>query len=34
MEKRAKTLKDDEREEYKKELKEYINNLQKLMEEL
>ena len=34
MKKRAKTLKDDEREEYKKELKEYINNLQKLMEEL
>ena len=34
MKKRAKTIKDDEREEYKKELKEYINNLQKLMEEL
>ena len=34
MEKRAKTLKDNEREEYKKELGEYINNLQKLMEKL
>ena len=34
MKKRAKTLKDNEREEYKKELGEYINNLQKLMEEL
>ena len=32
MEKRAKTLKDNEREEYKKELKEYINNLQKLID--
>ena len=34
MEKRAKKLKDEERTEYKKELTEYINSLQKLMEEL
>lgn len=34
MEKRAKKLKDEEKAEYKKELTEYINSLQKLMEEL
>ena len=34
MEKRAKKLKDEEKEEYKKELTEYINSLKKLMEEL
>ena len=34
MEKRAKKLKDEEKTEYKKELTEYINSLQKLMEEL
>ena len=34
MEKRAKKLKEEEKIEYKKELTEYINNLQKLMEEL
>ena len=34
MEKRVKKLKDEEKEKYKKELTEYINNLQKLMEEL
>ncbi|MHB9297579.1 hypothetical protein ACW0S4_03750 [Fusobacterium polymorphum] len=34
MEKRVKKLKDEEKEKYKKELTEYINSLQKLMEEL
>ncbi|WP_235817365.1 hypothetical protein [Fusobacterium massiliense] len=34
MEKRAKKLKEEEKTEYKKELTEYINSLQKLMEEL
>lgn len=34
MEKRIKKLKDEEKEKYKKELTEYINSLQKLMEEL
>ena len=34
MEKRAKKLKEEEKIEYKKELTEYINSLQKLMEEL
>jgi putative uncharacterized protein FNV2253 len=34
MEKRVKKLKDEEKIEYKKELTEYINSLQKLMEEL
>lgn len=34
MEKRAKKLKEEEKTEYKKELIEYINSLQKLMEEL
>ena len=34
MEKRVKKLKDEEKEKYKKELTEYINSLQKFMEEL
>lgn len=34
MEKRVKKLKDEEKKKYKKELTEYINSLQKLMEEL
>ena len=34
MEKRVKKSKDEEKEKYKKELTEYINSLQKLMEEL
>lgn len=34
MEKRVKKLKDEEKEKYKKELTEYINSLQKLMEGL
>ena len=34
MEKRVKKLKDEEKEKYNKELTEYINSLQKLMEEL
>ena len=34
MEKRVKKLKDEEKEKYKKELTEYINSLQRLMEEL
>lgn len=34
MEKRAKKLKNEDKEEYKKELTEYIKSLQKLMEEL
>ena len=34
MKKRVKKLKDEEKEKYKKELTEYINSLQKLMEEL
>ena len=34
MEKRVKKLKDEEKEEYKKELTEYVKKLQQLMEEL
>ena len=34
MEKRVKNLKAEEKEEYKKELTEYVKKLQQLMEEL
>ena len=34
MEKRVKKLKDEEKEEYKRELTEYVKKLQQLMEEL